>query len=428
MFAYNPRMDFPLIISSKTARRLAVQAQRLNRLPESADKETLLNTIQQIRCVQIDPINVVARSPLLVLFSRLGIYDPADLNALLWEDRLLFEYWAHAASIVLVEDFPLFELQMRSFSRGDGQWATRIRHWMETNSSFQNYIKDELTKRGPLFAGEFEDLSVKSWESTGWTHSRNVSMMLGLMWEQGDITVTRREGDGFGLKKQWGLFEHHMPQWIDHQPISQEKIVRQAALLSLQALGVGTEKQINNYFIRGGYPDLLPILNSLVEEGQILPITIQDGVEEWPGSWFIHGDMLADLQAIQNGQWSSRTVLLSPFDNLIADRERTEMFFDFYYRSEIYTPKAKRVYGYYVMPILHGERLIGRVDPKIDRKKKILHIYAVHAEDGAPDSLEVGQAIAGAVRQLGRFLGAEEIRYADTVPPFWAPALTSKRL
>ena len=230
MFAYNSdNMVKPIEISARTARRLAVRAQRLDRQASTTDKNQMLSLIRQLGCLQIDPLNVVARSPLLVLWSRLGNYDVADLESLLWEDRLLFEYWAHAASLVLVEDYPIFQLQMSNFSRGNGAWAQRVRGWMEINQSFSQYIMDEMANRGPLYAQEIEDRAVEPWQSSGWTNTRNVSTMLGLMWEQGDITVTRREGNGFGLKKQWGLLEQHMPEWANVPPIPEREVVKGAA-------------------------------------------------------------------------------------------------------------------------------------------------------------------------------------------------------
>ncbi len=421
-------MSSPRTISATAARRLAIHAQRLDKLPQQPDKEAMLSVIRQLGCLQIDPLNVVARSPLLVLFSRLGAYQTADLDALLWDDRLLFEYWAHAASIVLVEDFPIFQNQMRHFSRGDSDWARRVRSWMAINEPFRRYILGAMADRGPLYAKEIEDLSVQPWQSSGWTNTRNVSTMLGLMWEQGDITVTRRQGAGFGLQKQWGLLEQHMPQWAAQGLRPQSDVEREAAQKSLKALGVATKKHIQNHFIRGGYPNLDKVLDNLVRDGQVKPVTIRDNGADWPDQWYIHAGLLPDLEQLQNGQFASRTVLLSPFDNLIADRDRTEQLFDFYYRSEIYTPKAKRKYGYYVMPILHDGRLIGRVDPKIDRKTNILHVYAVHIEEGAPESIESGQAVARAVHQLGRFLEAREIRYGDTLPSAWAGALVDEIL
>lgn len=416
-------MPHTIVISPTEARRLAISSQLLDRSPPLPDAHEMLAVFRQLGCVQIDPINVVARSPLLVLWSRLGNFDPHLLDELMWDERLLFEYWAHAASIVLVEDFPIHQQQMVNFSRGDNAWAQRVRIWMEINEPFRQYILNEVQQRGPLFAREIEDHSVEPWQSSGWTNTRNVSTMLGLMWEQGDITVTRREGNGFGLKKQWGLLEQHMPQWQDHQAIPRPTAVRQAAQRSLKALGVGTEKHIRNHFIRGSYPGLGEVLEELLADGRIQPVQIQDNGQIWPGDWFIHVESLPDLARIRDQSWPSRMVLLSPFDNLIADRDRTETLFDFYYRTEIYTPKAKRKYGYYVLPILFGDRLIGRIDPKMDRKTKTLHLHAVHKEPHAPDSSHIAAELDDAIRRLGRFLGAERVQYGQQLPAPWSASL-----
>ena len=413
----------PITITAQEARRLAISSQLLDQPPRQPDEEAMIDLFRQLGCVQIDPINVVARSPLLVLWSRLGDSAPELLDRLMWQDRRLFEYWAHAASIVLVEDFPIHQQQMVNFSRGDGAWAQRVRQWMETNEPFRRYILSEFQQRGPLFASEIEDRAVEPWQSSGWTNTRNVSTMLGLLWEQGDITVTRREGSGFGLKKQWGLLEQHMPQWQDHEAISRPSAVRQAAQRSLKALGVGTEKHIRNHFIRGSYPGLGMALEDLLANGRVRRVQIQNNGESWLGDWFIHADSLVDLANVRGEAWSSRLVLLSPFDNLIADRDRTELLFDFYFRNEIYTPKAKRKYGYYVLPVLHGDRLIGRIDPKIDRKTGTLHVYAVYKEADAPDSRAVAAELNDAIHHLGRFLDAERVQYGDQLPPAWAPSL-----
>ena len=412
-----------LILTPQEARRLAVSSQLLDRQPQRPTAGEMMTIFRQLGCVQIDPINVVARSPLLVLWSRLGNFDPHLLSQVMWEERLLFEYWAHAASIVLVEDYPIHQLQMVNFSRGDGAWSQRVRDWMDINEPFRQYILSELGERGPLFATEIEDRALEPWKSSGWTNTRNVSTMLGFLWEQGDITVTRREGNGFGLKKQWGLFEQHMPQWQDHEPLPRELAVRQAAQRALKALGVGTEKHIRNHFIRGSYPDLESSLEELLQDGLILRAQIQEDGQTWPGEWFMHVDSLTLLEKARESNGPDRLVLLSPFDNLIADRDRTELLFDFYYRNEIYTPKAKRKYGYYVLPILYGDRLIGRIDPKMDRQAKVLHVHAVYKEPGAPESSAIASELNNVICRLGHFLGAEQIQYDDQLPDAWANEL-----
>ena len=402
-------------ITPTLARRLAVSSQLLAEPQPTA----VLPLLQQIRCLQIDPINVVARSPLLVLWSRLGQYDTAVLETHLWDDKSLFEFWAHAASIVLTEDYPLHQPHMTRFASGDAKWMQRARDWLEVNGPFRQYILDELAQRGPLLHTELENRIVEPWPSSGWTNNRNVTIMLQFMWEQGEIMVSRRFGKGFGLKKQWQLAERHLPQWTEHELWPQEKVVYEAAQLSLRALGVGTAKHIVNHFIRGRYPGLGDALAKLERDGRIHSIQIIENGESWPGDWYIHSDTLPLLEKLEAGDWQPRTTLLSPFDNLICDRDRTELLFNFYYRSEIYTPKAKRQYGYYVMPILYGDQLIGRVDPKLDRKSKTLHVYAVHAEPNAPLTAAVGTAVAQSITELAQFLGAATIEYDNKMPQAW---------
>jgi uncharacterized protein YcaQ len=409
----------PIILSLPLARQLAVMAQCLDGDYETADKATMLTVIQQLGCLQIDPINVVARNPLLVLWSRLGPYGVADFEALLWQDKTLFEYWAHAASIVLAEDYPIHQIMMDKYGQSDSKWSQKVRQWAEANHLFRQYILDQLAERGPLYATEFEDKSAVDWESSGWTAARNVTMMLDFLWTRGYITVARRQGTGFGLKKQWALTEHHMPQWQDYEPLPPREWVTLAAEKSLKALGVGTEKHIRNHFIRGRYPELAEILRELVANGRVHPLTIPELNGD---TWYIHDDDLLKLEQLRQGDWQPSTRLLSPFDNLICDRDRTEMLFDFYYRTEIYTPKAKRQYGYYVLPILHEGKLIGRIDPKMDRKTKQLLVHAVHAEPGAPKT--AAPAIAQAITDLAQFLGANEIVYNDQVPDIWRKAFT----
>lgn len=402
-------------ISPNLARRVAVASQQLSGPQILPTSETVFSTIQKLGCLQIDPLNVVARSPLLVLWSRLGAYDVTNLETLLWDEKHLFEYWAHAASIVLTDDFPLHQPHMINYAAGDSNWEERVRRWLKKNQPFRQYILEELARRGPLLHTEMENRIVEPWPSSGWTNDRNVSIMLQFMWERGEIMVSRRFGDGFGLKKQWALAEHHLPQWMDHEPWPQERIVYEAAQKSLRALGVGTARHIENHFIRGRYPGLRKVMEKLERDGRIHPIHIHN----LPGDWYIHNDTLPLLEHLANGDWQPRTTLLSPFDNLICDRDRTELLFDFYYRSEIYTPKAKRLYGYYVMPILHGEQLIGRVDPQMDRKSRTLHVYAIHAQPGAPQTKPIRTAIRQTIEELAHFLGAKAIAYGAIAPEAW---------
>jgi len=165
------------------------------------------------------------------------------------------------------------------------------------------------------------------------------------------------------------------------------------------------------------------VLAELERTKTIIPVSISNGSTTWPGQWYIHAEDLPLLERLQAGEWQPRTTLLSPFDNLIIDRDRTELMWDFYFRIEIYVPKAKREYGYYVLPILHGDRFVGRIDPKMDRKSGTLHVNAVYAEPDAPQDKSTGQAVAQAIAELAQFLQAKKINYGDNIPSGWQSAL-----
>jgi uncharacterized protein YcaQ len=397
------------------ARRLAITRQHLagSRAPANADG--IMEVMRDLGCIQVDPINVVARTHLLVLWSRLGAFDPAHLNTLLWQEYKLFEYWAHCASIVLTEDYPIHNALMRAYPPGDSAWTKRVRTWTKQNDALRRYILRRLKREGALPARALEEAGIhpEDWVSTGWTSGRNVSRMLDYLWMRGKIMVVRRDG----LQKVWGMAEQFLPTWTPREKLSEHEIVRRAAERSLHALGVATPRHIEQHFIRGRYPHLGRVLAELEKEQRIEHVQIVADGDAWRGEWYIHTDDLPLL----NRDWEPRTTLLSPFDNLICDRARTRLLFDFDYAMEIYIPAAKRKYGYYVLPILHGDRLIGRLDPTMDRTAERLTINAVYAERDAPASAAC--AIASAIENPGAFLGAREIAYTRRVPAVWKQVL-----
>ena len=391
-------------------RRLSIAAQRLEAPRLNPTKADVLDTIRRITCLQVDPINVVARTQLLVLFSRLGAYDPADLEALLWDDKVLFEYWAHAASIVMADDFDLFRPQMQRWGPIGGAWQQRLLDWLAANATFRESLLDELVARGPLYVEEIESRAAISWPHKSiWGGGSDVGIMLEVLWIGGQVSVTRRLGNGFGLKKQWGLMAHQVGGRTAGPELTQPEAERRAVERALPALGAARLRDVRNYFIRKEYKGLKKTLATLEADGLIQQVAIRDGDVEWPGPWYLHNDTLPELERIRRGDYRPQTVLLSPFDNLIADRDRTELLFGLRYRVEIYTPPAKRQYGYYNMPILHGDRIIGRVDPKMDRKAGRLIVNAVHLEPGPALDGEARTAVEGAIASLAEFLGAEGI-------------------
>jgi uncharacterized protein YcaQ len=333
----------PRTVTPAEARRIAVRAQLLD-----GSATEVLETVRRLGFLQIDPIATVATPQLLVLWSRLGPYDVAELDRLLWEERKLFEW---GAFIRPIEDFPLILARMRRRRTGKYAWERRGTEFLQKNPGFRRYVLRELERRGPLLSRELLDSSVRTWKSHGWHGNRNVTVMLELLESRGQVAVTGRRG-GHRL---WDLAERWFPS-VEPPPL--EEAERILAEKRWRALGVRRARS---------------------------------------GEWEIHPD--ADATPVR-----ARTTFLSPFDRLVHDRDRAEALWDFRYRLEMYVPKAKREYGYYVLPILRGDRLIGRLDPVLDRKTGVLRVNSVHWEPGVePVSLQKP------LRSLATFIGADSI-------------------
>src|SRR3954454_15004553 len=362
-------------------RRLAVRNQRLAG-PRAPGE--LLETVKALRCLQLDPTAVVARNHLLVLFSRHGAFDETAFERLAYDERSLFEYWAHEASYVLSEDLPIHRHMMRP-PRG---WRTRLALWWESEDEFRAHILERLPHEGPLRARDIEDRAKVAWESPGWTHARNVARMLDLMWVRGQVGIARREG----AQRVWDLMARCLPPDAPQEDLEETEVTRRAALHALRALGAGRIPHIRAHFTRGRYPHLPQVLQRLHKEQAIERIE----VEGLGDDWWIRAD---DLERLDEPA-TPRTVLLSPFDNLLCDRARTEQLFGFTHRLEIYTPKPKRRWGYFVLPILHGDRLVARADLALDRKRNALLAHAIHKEPDAPKTKRLPQQIRKELERL----------------------------
>jgi uncharacterized protein YcaQ len=400
-------------------RRLAIRNQRLaGPVPRGRpDAAALLDTCRALRCLQLDPTAVVARSHLLVLFSRHGAYDESLLARLAYEDRALFEYWAHEASLVLSEDLPLHRYEMRTWpGAGDAAWHRRVKRWWDGETEFRAHILERLRADGPLRAREIEDRAVVSWESSGWTHARNVARMLDLMWVRGQVGISRREG----AQRVWDLMERCLPAGVPDEELSALDVTRRAALHAIRALGAARPVHIRAHFTRGRYPDLPVALEQLRAAGTVERI----GVEGLGDDWWVHAQ---DVDALRDSDgFRGRTTLLSPFDNLICDRTRTEQLFGFSHRLEIYTPKAKRRWGYFVLPVLDGDRLVARADLAIDRARDVLVAHAIHAEPRVPRGARLPRAIGRELERLAawRACSGVEVRSA---PSAWSAVLEAGR-
>jgi uncharacterized protein YcaQ len=328
-------------VSLAQARRIAVSSQLLD-----GSASGVLQTVRRLGFLQIDPISTVAPPQRLVLWSRLGPYDPGELDRLLWKERKLFEW---SAFIWPIEDFPLIRARMRR-RRGTYTYEKRGAEFLRTNARFKRHLLRELETRGPLPSREIEADLMVSRDPHDWWGSRKVSLMLELLEGRGVVAVAGREGK----QRLWDLAERWYPE---AESIPWPEARRQLEEKRRRSLGVTYEK----------------------------------------GEWHAHPDA-------EDGPIRKRVTFLSPFDRLIHDRDRAEALWDYRYRLEMYVPKAKREYGYYVLPILHGDRLVGRIDPVLDRKTGVLKVNSVHWEPGVrPVSLQ------RPLRDLAKFIGADSI-------------------
>jgi uncharacterized protein YcaQ len=346
----------------------------------------MLKTVEHLGYLQLDPTNVVARNQLLVLWSRHGRYKLSDLDRLMWKDRAFFEYITFIAPI---SDLPLHVLRMREMRRGEGPYAARITGWVARNAQLRRHILGRLRKEGPLPLTAFEDRSVHSWTSSGWTSDRNVSQMLSFLIRLGEVTIGGRASGRrfFTLAKEW------FPQV---KPLSPTAAARTATERALAATGIATFQELRRVYALGRFVTA-DALARLERDGVVRRVEIA-GLR---GPHFA----LSTARAAE----PERTTLLSPFDNLIIDRQRTELLFGMRYRMEIYVPKHLRVRGFWAMPILHRDRLIGTVDPKVDRQRGVLEVVTFHLERDAPRDRSTRRAIEDAVDDLAAFAGAREV-------------------
>jgi uncharacterized protein len=373
----------PPRISIDQARRLALHAQGLALPPES---QTVADVVQRIGCLQLDPVAAVARSPLLVLNARMrgGATDKA-LEKAAYKDRVLFDYWAHEASLCHIDDLALHRWQMR-------RWLVLPRRrpyaeFLKRNAGFADELVSEIRERGPLRAQAIEEREIDHWRHGHWTDDVNwrqtIARLLDVLWLSGRIGVHSRDG----LTRRWHVLEECLPpNALDRQPdLSDAEATTIAARRALSMLGVAKAGHIRKHFTRNRYPGLDELL---VKDPEIEAVQ----VEGTRGTWFALAESLSiDLEP------GRRTTALSPFDNVLCDRARTAELFGFDHRLEIYVPPQKRLWGYYVLPILHGERFIARADLKIDGDK--LRVLSLHEEPGR----RAPAAIRRALEQLARW-------------------------
>lgn len=380
----------PQTLSLAAARRIALAAQGLAKPRKSGPVTTrhLLAAIHRLNLHQIDSVNVLARAHYMPAFSRLGAYPSAALDALAWGRKPhLFEYWAHEASLLPFELQPLLRWRMARAEKGLGTWRSIAAFARERRDEVNAALK-RIEQEGPLAASDFESGGAGGW--WGWSDAKRVLEYL--FWSGRLTTATRRAS----FERVYDLPERVLPAAILATPTPSEADAHRALLeRSARALGIATATDLRDYF-RLSPADAKPPIEELVESGALLPVRVKG----WRDIAYLHCDAKVPRRA-------EAQALLSPFDPLVWERSRTERLFGMRYRIEIYTPAAKRVHGYYVLPFLLRDRLAARVDLKADRKARVLRVEAAHLEPEAP--AESAEQLAAELRLMADWLGLDEI-------------------
>ena len=408
--------DPGLSISLRTARRLAVTKQHLGGSRPTPGSD-IVSVVRDLAYVQWDPVAIVAPSHLLSLWNRVDRFRPSDLERLLWREKRLFEHWMPIASIVLTEDYPLYRSLMRRFpdSLSDSWGVQReaARAFLASHVGLRRRLLAELAK-GPRTIGEIEAPRRSSRDGHGWEPASEVAEMLTYLSMSGDAMVVGHAGN----QNVWGLSGAFLPEWVDRRALSETVADEVAAQRAIRALGTASPREIHLYFVRGRYRHLPETLARLEEKEAIRRVSIEGSVRR--ETRYIHRDDLPLLPSLETDDFPPRLSLLPPFDNVVSHPERTRRIFGFEYVREQFLPPERRRYGRYVLSILWGDRMVGRIDPRMDRARGTLDVGSVHAEPGAPRDREFRDALRGGIERLARFVGAERVHIGSRVPPAWA--------
>lgn len=397
-------------LSLTTARTLALHTQQLTAahqgdsqapgadMPMSA---RILDTVARLTCLQIDTLHMVRRSHYVTLWSRLGQYDPADLDRLIYDpaQRRLFEYWYHAASIIPLDDYRYHQPLMQRFQAGEGwgaSWARDPHH---------RALMDEVTARiraeGGLRAADFKHDGAKRGSWWDWKPAKRA---LEQLYNRGELMIA----DRVNFQRVYDLRERVLPDWVDTTSLSTDAAHRHRIERAAHALGIGRPEDICAYaYLKRG--EGKPHVAALLADGDLRAVaceTVGGGSTEM----LVHRANLPLIEAIGDGTIrAERTTFLNPFDNLLWARGRDELLWGFRHVLEAYKPAPQREWGYYTLPILHRDRLVGRFDPKLERQTGTLILRALYLDDAVDLSAGLVAEVAAALRDFLAWHGASNL-------------------
>ena len=395
-------------LSPNTVRKALLAAQGLNSAPPApAKKQDVISTIRRMGYLQIDTIQAVRRSQHLVLWSRLGDYDPDWLDAVHREGQL-FEYYAHALCYIPIEDYRIFRGMILFDPRTGNNW----KKWADKYPDIIDSVRSVVMEMGPVCSADFDSATF----STGWGDVKQEKLALQRMFAAGELMVPFREN----FHRYFDLRERVLPDWDDANALD-AAAAREALLTrSVYALGVAYEDWIAPYYqlLKTG---LAEILANLVKAERLLQVEIAG----WEKPAYVHPKQLPMVEAYTGGDAApSYTTFLSPFDPLVSDRDRTKALFDFDYRLEAYTPAKDRQYGYFCLPILHNGQLVGRLDPKAHRKAKTMEIKKIILEPWVEVDNDLAEALRKTLKDFTAWHGMDNLGITETHPAGLQEALS----
>jgi uncharacterized protein YcaQ len=376
-------------VSATAVRRLAVAAQGYSGRYRRATDSSVEDAIRRLSCVQLDSISTVERSHRIALTSRIGNYPRESVSKLLGQGRI-FEFWAHEACLLPIESWPIFRHAMKN---GGRDWYSNVNDVKTAFPELAEEILGRIREDGPLASRQFEGAA-----GGGMWNWKPAKAMLERLWNHGELVIAGRQG----FQRVYDLPERVIPRAQLEAPVpAADEVLRTLAAQAVQARGVLTEAGIAEHWrLRGGAVRVGPAVAELVAEGRLRRLRVDDGGP----------DVLVSAAAELDRPAPRAAVLLSPFDNLLWDRPFARRILGFDHLIEVYKPAPQRQYGYYVLPFLRGDRIVGRADLKSERKEGRLVVRAFHRENGVRPSGALDDALDSALDRLARSIGLEEVR------------------
>lgn len=391
-------------LSAAEARRVALAAQGFGRpRPAIAGTRQLNGALSRMATLQIDSVNVFARSHYMPLFSRIGAYDTAALDRLLFARRPPYvEYWAHVAAFIPAQDWGLFDFRMQAMR---AKYGGAPGGWFDANREIVDWVRAELADRGPLRPAQIEHDAKKGARGPWWDWDV-VKHALEHLWLFGEVAIAGRRG----FERRYGLAEQVIPRDVLGSPVPRDDAVRELVRRAARAYGVATAADLADYWRIADRKAITTAVDDLVDAGELHPVA----VEGWttggrPAKAWLHRDAAVPRRI-------DAAAILTPFDPVVWFRDRAERLFDFEYRIEIYTPAPKRRFGYYSLPVLIDDDVVGRVDLKADRAASTLRVQSGWWEDGRPS--DAAARLADELRLAAAWQGLESIsvsRWGDAV-------------